>query len=283
MLAAIGDYFAWYQLPLLLIFVFFALPAWVFGVGALLFVGGRYIAKSPKATYWWSVLTNVVASIGGTLAHIIVAGIGLAFLSKADSPFPTMMVSFGGLIIGVLVTWTIIQAMFKVSFGKAILAWLPTFGVKFLLVIPLLVSILLPSVNRARELAKQAVCKTHLKQIGVALEVYYMREDEYPQTLKNLYSVDEVADYVAELNLRCPSDATKRDISYFYYPTSTSHPFFSQQSILVCDFKDNHKGVRNVLYRDGVIKVLTEEDFQAELSKWTNEVFAVELRKAEGP
>ena len=48
-------------------------------------------------------------------------------------------------------------------------------------IIALLVSILLPSLNRARELAKRAICKTRLKGMGTALAIYSNENnDQYP-------------------------------------------------------------------------------------------------------
>jgi prepilin-type N-terminal cleavage/methylation domain-containing protein len=48
-------------------------------------------------------------------------------------------------------------------------------------IIALLVSILLPSLARARELAKQAVCATRLKGLGTAMAVYAANyNDDYP-------------------------------------------------------------------------------------------------------
>lgn len=46
-------------------------------------------------------------------------------------------------------------------------------------IISLLVSILLPSLNQAREIAKSTVCKTHLQQIGVAMQLYGHESNGY--------------------------------------------------------------------------------------------------------
>jgi competence protein ComGC len=45
-------------------------------------------------------------------------------------------------------------------------------------IIALLVSILLPSLTRARELAKQAVCRTRLKGLGTSLGIYQNENDD---------------------------------------------------------------------------------------------------------
>jgi len=276
MLAAFSDLFAWYQIPLLLILLCF-IPVCVFGAGALLFVGGRYIAKSSRATYWWSVLTYVVSVIGGVISHIICIVIGAVISSMVKSPAPGILLGLIGLIVGLFVTWLIIKSMFQVSFGKAILAWLPAFGVQFIIMTPLLVSILLPSINRARELAKQAVCKTRLKGLGTALELYAQSENTYPFTLMDLVKKG----YAMENNFQCPSDMNLENGSYFYLPPRESD---SGEMFVMCDLKGNHHGeVRNVLRKKGMVEGLPEEAFQMELTQPHNARFAAALKKAEGP
>lgn len=276
MLASFSDLFAWYQIPLLLILLF-CIPTCVFGVGALLFVGGRYIAKSSRATYWWSVLTYVVSVIGGMISHIVCIVIGAVISSMVESPAPGILLGLIGLIVGLLVTWLIIKSMFEVSFGKAILAWLPAFGVQFVIMAPLLVSILLPSVNRARELAKQAVCKTRLKGIGIALELYNQSENGYPSSWVNLVENG----YASEKNFQCPSDPNLENGSYFYLPPQESD---SGEMFVMCDLQGNHHGeIRNVLRKKGMVEGLSEEVFQMELTQPYNARFAEALKKAEGP
>lgn len=46
-------------------------------------------------------------------------------------------------------------------------------------IIALLVSILLPSLSKARELARQALCMSNIRQIGVAETMYINEHDEY--------------------------------------------------------------------------------------------------------
>ena len=58
-------------------------------------------------------------------------------------------------------------------------------------IIALLVSILLPSLNRARELAKRAVCSTNLNGMGKALVLYSSsNDDKMPSTGSYGYDVD---------------------------------------------------------------------------------------------
>jgi prepilin-type N-terminal cleavage/methylation domain-containing protein len=49
-------------------------------------------------------------------------------------------------------------------------------------IIALLISILLPSLSRARELAKRTVCASNLKEIGTAMYLYANDGDKFPAT-----------------------------------------------------------------------------------------------------
>ena len=77
-------------------------------------------------------------------------------------------------------------------------------------IIALLVSILLPSVNRARELAKRAVCKTRIKGLGTAFELFSQSEDGWmfnaydPSASGNLALLVQEG-YASGKNFVCPS------------------------------------------------------------------------------
>ena len=48
-------------------------------------------------------------------------------------------------------------------------------------IIGILVSLLLPAVNAAREAARRTQCKNNLKQVGLAIEVYHGARSQFPQ------------------------------------------------------------------------------------------------------
>jgi len=84
-------------------------------------------------------------------------------------------------------------------------------------IIALLVSILLPSLNRARELAKRAVCKTRLKGLGTAFELYnqaekgWMYNSDDPTTGGNLALLVH-GGYASGKNFVCPSMSDDKEL-----------------------------------------------------------------------
>jgi prepilin-type N-terminal cleavage/methylation domain-containing protein len=80
-------------------------------------------------------------------------------------------------------------------------------------IIALLVSILLPSLNKARELAKAAVCSSQLKGLNLAISLYAEENDD---TLVNCVGTDgttsnyfwePLADYGVDIsNATCPTE-----------------------------------------------------------------------------
>lgn len=76
-------------------------------------------------------------------------------------------------------------------------------------IIALLVSILLPSLNRARELAKRTICGTQLKSIGNALATYNTEHQSYPFLVTGESGVKAVDDTTAGVS--DPEDLTGDD------------------------------------------------------------------------
>ncbi len=141
--------------------------------------------------------------------------------------------------------------------------------------IALLVSILLPSLNRARELAKRSVCGSNLKNLGTASVMYYTgNNDVYPPTLQHLIDAAGHSEYL----LQCPSEKTDR-VDYFYMQASYRDP---GNTIIACDYMDNHRGERrNVLFLDSHVERYDEVSFQRLLTESQNLKFAEKLRAAE--
>lgn len=73
-------------------------------------------------------------------------------------------------------------------------------------IIGILAAILIPTVGRVRESSKNAVCKSNLRQIGVAVSLYITENKTYPSGVSQLY-VSELAPYMN------PNATTWQDIS----------------------------------------------------------------------
>jgi competence protein ComGC len=142
-------------------------------------------------------------------------------------------------------------------------------GVSLLLcvvVLPMMIAIMLPSLSRARELAKRSVCAANLSGTGVALRMYAGQYNgQYPPDVDALVSsgVAQVSQFV------CPSTTDHDAASMSYTPgqplppkiqevlhscydyipgqTPDSHP----ENVLMYEKRDCHQGEGgNVLFAD---------------------------------
>ncbi|MBN1555457.1 MAG: hypothetical protein JXA11_11985 [Phycisphaerae bacterium] len=136
-------------------------------------------------------------------------------------------------------------------------------------------ALILPSVNRARVLELCAVCKTRLKGLGTAIELYHQTNKAYPPSPKEMIKEG----FASIKNFKCPLDTQDREISYFYLPPLETD---DGETFVMCDYKDNHENKRFILAKAGHVVEYSEEEFQAELKKPHNTRFAEALKKEEG-
>jgi len=268
----------------------FGLAAWAFAGGALLMVGGRFIVKTPKATYWRSVGTTVLAGLASLAVVTLVVAVAAGLLNlHAGGPGDLLVVVAScvvGPAAGLLVTWLIIKAMFAVSFGKAILAWLPTLALAVVALpfIGFMAAMIVPALQQARQQASQTQCMVNLRSVGTSMDLYKLT-----MTGNRSYPADLVAmvdkGMISPKTLICPclrhgNRPAGRKCDYFYLPPSPG----GNQTIVACDFDGNHSdGSRNVLFTDGHIQRMSAAAFQAELAKPENAAFAAALLQAEAP
>ena len=142
-------------------------------------------------------------------------------------------------------------------------------------------AILVPALTRAREDARQTVCFANLRAIGFALRMYSVDKDgKFPPNLQVLVSEDYGLD---SETLRCPNvkrnNGKKVASDYFYLPPASI--IDDHRKIIACDLKSNHRKGRNVLYLDGHVEFLNNDDFRAELKLPYNSAFAEALRQKE--
>lgn len=257
-----------FDLSLMIAFVM----TWLFGCAVLL-ARVRTIDKASAIRFVWALLATFIFSVVWFAAFLIMIHVGDFLPQKMHFRRPEFTFALIGLIVGLLATWLTIKIIFKQSFRKAFNIWLSVLVLQIVVSIPLL---LMSESGRPRELAKRAVCKTHLKGLGTAMELYHQECKVYPPTPKEL--VEE--GYASSKNFQCPSDIQHREMAYFYLPPLETD---NGETFVMCDWKGNHENVRNILRKDGNVQEFSEEAFQADLAKPYNARFAEALRKAEGP
>jgi len=135
--------------------------------------------------------------------------------------------------------------------------------------------------RRAWRLGDRARCTSNLRQIAFATAAYSSDNDTYfPPDRKRLEP------YLGDSELwKCPSAKSGRDCDYVYLfrpDTRYTQIWDPSEAILACDRKGNHREGRNVVFHDMHAEYLTEEHFQARLSRRDNAEFAKHLRKLEG-
>lgn len=134
----------------------------------------------------------------------------------------------------------------------------------------MLVSILLPSLSRARELSKRTVCSANLRGIGQAMYIYANdNRDRFPPDFKTL--LDENS--VTEKQFVCPSsDEAPGDLNacYEYIPGQTSNSHF--QNVVMYEKQGCHQNEGgNVLFLDGHVEFVKPYSRVEELVKQTRE------------
>ncbi|MBN2210313.1 MAG: DUF4190 domain-containing protein [Sedimentisphaerales bacterium] len=179
-------------------------------------------------------------------------------------------------------------------------------SVFFMLVIP--ISILMPALGRARELAKQVACGAQLNGIGKAIALY---QNDFggacPPDLQTLMATEDIVPHM----LICPSAEMEEPVTgvkdelaamgqiwpldkeesiFAYFPSGISYIYRGADltmndpgyMILAYDKAENHnRDVRNVLYLDCHVKKMEEEYFQEEIKK--DNAFRRQLGRPEKP
>lgn len=157
--------------------------------------------------------------------------------------------------------------------GLAI-AGISTGAISLLFVPLILLSILLPALSRARELAKRTVCVSNLHGIGQSLQIYANDNDGwFPPDLQTLVAEG----LTAPKGLICPSSGTARGAPDFLYVpglTDAATPNW----IVAFDDAANHNGEGSVVLRvDGSATFLRKPQLSAELQRVRDEIDASEF------
>ena len=124
-------------------------------------------------------------------------------------------------------------------------------------IIGILAAMLMPTLGKARERARQAACKNNLKQIGAALMMYADDNDgAIPQSWSVSVDAHLAPDYIDIQVFSCPSAGTTASQSDYTY-SGIGRSFRDSKpttTILMMDGYNNHinnNNHQNVLYLDG--------------------------------
>ena len=132
-----------------------------------------------------------------------------------------------------------------------------------LIVFPLMIAILLPSLSVARETAKQAVCAANLRDVEVALRSYVEEYGQEPPDLTGL--VGESRLYPARLY--CPGVELSPPVSQApTYIWIRGADCADADNVVLYEPLQNHGGEGgNVLFCDGHVEFVLEADWQQTL------------------
>jgi len=136
--------------------------------------------------------------------------------------------------------------------GKA-MAGLIMGCVSFLMIpiIGILAAMLLPALNQAREKARQAVCMSNLKQIGLACAMY---ADNHNDKLPRKF--DDLLPYVGSSKIFfCPSARDSTENSY-EFTGATNVWGVAPEVVIVREKSAHHRRCEIVLYDDGHVTAI---------------------------
>ena len=146
-------------------------------------------------------------------------------------------------------------------------------------IIGILASMLLPSLSRARETAKRAVCQSNLKQISVAFEFYADDNDDFfPKYSGWLNVVGNGNNRPLNVYLEapkvaeCPSDTGDplKNTNHFYTSQGTSYQMAAQQVLWGVDYTSDNNTPRKRVYFAETAKKLIIGDVWHANRDWTD-------------
>ncbi|MBN2562994.1 MAG: DUF4190 domain-containing protein [Phycisphaerae bacterium] len=190
--------------------------------------------------------TGQPTSRGMAVASLVCGIIGLLGFWALGS-----VVGLVGLILGIIAVVKIKRHRGKYGGRGMAIGGICT-GALSILIIPLMLAALLPSLSRARELSKRTVCQANMRGIGQALYIYANNDPDgmFPEEGANWQARLVSAALVTPTQFSCPSD-TRASISSYYYVPGYGMKSDPAQIILYEDPSIHGGEGGNVLYQDG--------------------------------
>jgi len=160
------------------------------------------------------------------------------------------LVGVVGIVLGIVALVNVNRDPMRNTGRGLAIGGICTGAASLLIVIPLMIAILLPSLSRAKELAKRAQCASNLMQIGSALAVYSnSNRGELPESTEVWQQRLGASAPLGPMTFVCPSDIGVT-CSYRYVPGRKMDG--SSTTIIVYEDPAIHNSEGgNVLFADG--------------------------------
>ncbi|MCK4376317.1 MAG: hypothetical protein KAX19_13355, partial [Candidatus Brocadiae bacterium] len=125
----------------------------------------------------------------------------------------------------------------------------------------IMAAMLMPALSRARGEAQKSVGRANLHNIGLGIAMYRADNDEYPQSLEDLYDwyVDAEEIFVDPVDT-APVQRGDLGLRYSYEYVGRIPSEVPASTIICYSRKGVHPGGRNVLYVDMAVMWVSEED-----------------------
>ena len=186
-------------------------------------------------------------------------------------------------IVGIIPCFCAIPSLLAVIFGavslmkdtaaKGLAIAGLVLGLMGFMVAPVSIALYLPAIQAAREAARRSSCVVKLKNIGLEVISYRQSHNgDYPPSVQDL-------SLPASL-LQCPSEPSPGPEPDYVYAAPTDKN--SHDAMIACETNTNHPRLRNVLFADGHVQSMSEDEFQREIGDPQNSNLETALSKIEG-
>ena len=102
-------------------------------------------------------------------------------------------------------------------------------------IIAILAGLLLPALTKARFQAKNTICKSNLRQIGLALQMYATRYEIYPPVYQHVGGTGETSTHLMWDQYLQPFLFPNREIKPYLYPSGPG-PIRAVEKFFLCPF-----------------------------------------------
>jgi len=160
-------------------------------------------AQLCRSCSW--VLTSTATQAPGSAAKT--SGLAITSLVLAIlSPCTCFITAIPAIILGIVALVKISKSVGQLKGSGFAIAGIAVPSICLLialLVSPMMIAIMMPAFNRAKGHAQQVLCTAHLRQIGIAMELYTEENNQYPAADKWCDLLLEYAE-ITKNSFRCP-------------------------------------------------------------------------------